>query len=296
MKITQKVVEQIEKMQKGGFEDSEIKELLDLQGSVQQTLASFKQHQEGLLKADEVAVMLEKGLASTREKFNYDKVLRLARQGRLKVAEQHVGESGKLYKRAGVLFRKEDVQAYITNGLKTKDQLLREVDQLEKTLSSVIKERDELREQLEAQPKETEASPEFADLVSENTQLRSQMDTLKDKLDKQNTKIETLTAKLNNQSPQEEKKKKNDENEYITPEIANEICEQVILLNEQFQPIADALKRDMHHALFTTRKRVRWFNGSYYKNPLQSSNKYHFVDASGAMTSMLDELEDRIKK
>lgn len=293
MKITQKTIDQIEKMQKGGMEDSEIQELLNLTDSVQHTLTAFKQTQEGLLKANEVAQMLEKGLTKTHQKFNYDKVLRLAREGKLKTAQAHVGESGKLYKRGGVLFKKEDVEAFIANGLKTKDQLLNENHQLKETLAAVEKERDELRGKLEAQPKET---PDFADLIAENSQKQGQIDVLTAKNSQLQAQIEVLKAKPDKQNPPEEKTKKDNQNENITPEIADAVSKEIILQNEKFQPIEDELKEAMHQALFKKRKSVKWFNGSYYKNPLKSSNKFHYVSAEGAMTAMLDELEERLEK
>lgn len=293
MKITQKTIDQIEKMQKGGMEDTEIQELLNLTDSVQQTLTTFKQQQEGLLKPMEVAEMLEKGLAKTRQKFSYDKVLRLAREGRLKTAQAHVGESGKLYKRAGILFKEEDVQAFITNGLKTKEELLREVDQLQETLGFVARERDELRKQLDARKEETDASLDFADLIAENGQLRAQIDTLKAKLVKESP---VEDAPLTKDLPQEKDTNKGEIIVKITPEIANEVSQEVISKHEKFQPIADKLKEALHKTLFKKRKGVRWGNGSYYKNALQTQGKFKYVSEEDAMVAMLDELKERLEK
>lgn len=139
MELTQKLIEQIQKMKNGGLSGKEIQDLANLPENADILLKRYEEKMEGLLKADEVAIMLNEALAKTGEKFNYDKVLRLARNNKLKVYQQQVGESGKSYKRGGYTFHINDVQDFIKDKTITKEEL-----------KAIIDEKDAIIKELEA--------------------------------------------------------------------------------------------------------------------------------------------------
>lgn len=128
MKITDELIQEIEEMEKLNIPEEKIKKYLNLKGSVAETKEEFHKF-DGYLKVSDAVELLKPHLGTLKDDKAYElKILRLIKG---KKDEKPLLKATKLSNKLGYRIKKEDIETFITNSKKTKEQLLQELQDVE---------------------------------------------------------------------------------------------------------------------------------------------------------------------